>query len=448
MLIVFAFVAVLALALLRWRVHKGQAVGFLHPNAGAGGGGERVLWLMLRALMESDQCRGVSREYVLYTKPFPINGNDKTLLALVNEQFGVVLPVPLTIVYFNCDLIRWTEASRYPRLTLLLHSVGSAVAVFAALVLTGRFTPVVYDTVGIPFIYPLLSLIGIKSCAYVHYPIISTDMIQRIHKREAQFNNAASISSSPLLSRLKLWYYRCFAVLYRCIGWFCHEVFTNSTWTDNHIKALWTRPTRVLFPPCNVDHLRSDTPSKDRKPWIVSVGQFRPEKDHPMQLRAFARARPELPRLSKLFLIGGARNAEDQQRVTSLRSLALELGIADVVEFKVSIPLKELKDIVTQSMIGLHCMRDEHFGIGVVEYLAAGCIAVAHNSGGVKNDILRPDFGFLASSETQFASSLISAMRLSAQEMDAMRLKGFTQSLKFSDAQFCANFTRYSCLCN
>lgn len=148
-----------------------------------------------------------------------------------------------------------------------------------------------------------------------------------------------------------------------------------------------------------------------------------------------------------LVLIGGARHKEDQERVQNLRRLAKELGVADAVEFKVSIPLAELRNLVTCSAVGLHCMRDEHFGIGVVEYLAAGCVPVAHNSGGVKNDIVRPEFGFLAATEEEFASALTRAMGLDASTRDEMRRKGFEHASKFSDAQFCKNFTSLSSLC-
>ncbi len=33
-------------------------------------------------------------------------------------------------------------------------------------------------------------------------------------------------------------------------------------------------------------------------------------------------------------------------------------------------------------------MTDEHFGIGIIEYMAAGVIPVAHNSGGPQMDIV------------------------------------------------------------
>jgi alpha-1,2-mannosyltransferase len=34
-------------------------------------------------------------------------------------------------------------------------------------------------------------------------------------------------------------------------------------------------------------------------------------------------------------------------------------------------------------------MKDEHFGINLIEFMAAGLIVVAHNSGGPKLDIIK-----------------------------------------------------------
>lgn len=63
----------------------------------------------------------------------------------------------------------------------------------------------------------------------------------------------------------------------------------NSSWTENHILALWNIPfkTHRVYPPCEIEHLKKiqNVVDNDRIA-IVSVGQFRPEKDHPLQLQA------------------------------------------------------------------------------------------------------------------------------------------------------------------
>lgn len=52
--------------------------------------------------------------------------------------------------------------------------------------------------------------------------------------------------------------------------------------------------------------------------------------------------------------------------------LAEELGIGEQVEFCVNASFDELRCLLADALAGLHTMVDEHFGISVVEYMAAG----------------------------------------------------------------------------
>ena len=64
----------------------------------------------------------------------------------------------------------------------------------------------------------------------------------------------------------------------------------NSSWTQKHVRALWGGNPPVVFPPCDVDALLTAPTArpKSESKYVLSVGQFRPEKDHAMQLRAWA----------------------------------------------------------------------------------------------------------------------------------------------------------------
>ena len=44
--------------------------------------------------------------------------------------------------------------------------------------------------------------------------------------------------------------------------------------------------------------------------------------------------------------------------------------------------------IFSRSKVAIHTMKDEHFGISVVEMMSAGLITVAHDSAGPKEDII------------------------------------------------------------
>lgn len=79
--------------------------------------------------------------------------------------------------------------------------------------------------------------------------------------------------------------------------------------------------------------------------------------------------------------VGGCRNAQDRERMAQLQEYADARGVGDSVEFRPDVPMGELHGILSAAVAGLHSMVDEHFGISVVEYMAAGVVAIAHDSG-------------------------------------------------------------------
>jgi alpha-1,2-mannosyltransferase len=67
-----------------------------------------------------------------------------------------------------------------------------------------------------------------------------------------------------------------------------------------------------------------------------------------------------------------------------------------------NLPFGEVKKLFNSAKIGIHTMKDEHFGISIIEMMSAGLITVAHKSAGPENDIIGPaphTVGSLASSK-------------------------------------------------
>lgn len=130
----------------------------------------------------------------------------------------------------------------------------------------------------------------------------------------------------------------------------------------------------------------------------------RPEKEHATQLRSLAelfKHHSEHRKDVRLVMIGGCRNAEDEARVESLRSLAKELDISvrsrsiaslksiglkcgigwsmkENVQFVLNAPHSEVLAWLSRASIGLSTMVDEHFGINVVEFMV--CSVPFHSS--------------------------------------------------------------------
>lgn len=58
--------------------------------------------------------------------------------------------------------------------------------------------------------------------------------------------------------------------------------------------------------------------------------------------------------------------------------LSKHLSLENSVEFKVNVSYQELIQNYQLATIGLHTMWNEHFGIGVVDCMAAGLITISN----------------------------------------------------------------------
>ena len=332
---------------------------------------------------------------------------------------------------------------------------------YTALVRSKSQAPGIFmDTTGCAFAYLVARIVfGCKVIAYVHYPTISTDMLSMVwERRRVTYNNQAHITKSRIKTIVKLIYYGAFAMVYGCVGSLCQLVLVNSTWTYNHISSLWwlaalQKRIHVVFPPCRISGEQTTSQSKHkpekRERIILSIGQFRPEKDHELQVEALAKLFENHPTLKgdiKMVMVGGVRGPADRQRLEHLKEAAKMRGLESSVIFSVNQPYSVVEDWLGKASVGIHTMWNEHFGIGVVEMMSAGLITIAHDSGGPKSDIVVPHegkpTGFLAASAEDYADALYKAFAMDASQVDEMRKNARMSATRFSDGQFNANFKR------
>lgn len=299
-------------------------ITFFHPFCDSGGGGERVLWMGIQALQKEFPNKIIA----IYVWA----GADlEAIPTKVKQQFDVDLHRD-KLLFMPLQTWKYLEARRYPRLTLILSSLGSLITGWEAVQI---LRPKLFiESVGFAFMYPLFRLFGARVIAYVHYPTISSDMIKQVHSRTTSYNNGSMVAKSSILSYLKLHYYRTFSVMYGIAGRSCDFIMVNSSWTAGHINEIWRLPskTSILFPPCDVQKL-SSFPFQDRKRIILSVAQFRPEKDHRLQIEVLRDLFKRYPhyrhgaKAVKLVLLGSVRNDEDKTRVEQLKQDIERAGI-------------------------------------------------------------------------------------------------------------------------
>ena len=82
-------------------------------------------------------------------------------------------------------------------------------------------------------------------------------------------------------------------------------------------------------------------------------------------------------------------------------------------------------------------MRNEHFGISVVELMAGGAIVVAHDSGGPQMDIVRDgENGFLATTADDYAEKMAHIAQLDDSQLRDIRKQARSDVERFSDESF------------
>lgn len=376
-------------------------VGFFHPFCNAGGGGERVLFAAILAV----QHRYPHALCVVYTGDH--DANKGQILTNARTRFNITLD-PGRISFLYLSTREWVLPSKWPRFTLLGQSIGS---LFLAWDAFNLLVPDIFiDTMGYAFTLALCKRLfpNVPTGAYVHYPTISTDMLSSLHDQSGAHGVNAGLGKG-VRGRVKQWYWKLFAWLYSWVGGHVDIVMTNSTWTERHISSLWeasrSRSNKrdaisVVWPPCAVEELQQSIPvnatsEANRSRKILYIAQFRPEKMHQTVIEAFAtflkRTNEKLFFVEptdkpKLILAGSVRDDHDEKLVYKLRLQAHELD--DSVEFVINAKWPQILELLRTSSIGVNGMWNEHFGIGVVEYQAAGLISVVNDSGGPKEDIV------------------------------------------------------------
>ncbi|EIW52437.1 mannosyltransferase [Trametes versicolor FP-101664 SS1] len=446
-----------------------KIVGFFHPYCNAGGGGERVLWAAIHALQRKEP------DVISVVYSGDTDATKEKIIDKVRARFDIELS-PQTLHFVFLQSRHLVEDSAWPRFTLLGQSLGSMYLAWEAM--TELIPDLFIDTMGYAFTFPIVSLLGnIPIGAYVHYPTISTTMLSRVRSRAQGVTNSEAISSSAFLSQGKLLYYRVFMYYYAYSLRQARFLMVNSSWTKGHVdsilqhqdilldtihflppllllklfslkKSQRPKAAQIVYPSCDTRQM-SVFSLEGRERVILSIAQFRrPEKDHAGQLHAFHRFLELYPEYRgsgasavKLVLMGGSRNVGDATRVESLHALAQELGIESQVQFVVNAKYSEILNWLSRASIGLSTMVDEHFGINVVEFMAAGVIPIAHASGGPLLDIIVPldgePTGYHATSPETFAEAFRTVFTLPKAAELAVRQRARTIAVqKFSAEEF------------
>lgn len=393
-----------------FKSRRKNIVTFFHPNCMDCAGGERVLWAAVDAIKDKVP------EIAMYS----INNTHDQAREKIFKHFG--LEIPSNLQFINVGPAAFLKQNRFPHFTLILQAITSF---FYAVKCLFKFVPsVVIDTTGAPFAAPAWKLLG--GCTvifYHHYPFISTDMLHLVEERKSSYNNDEKVAKSKILSTIKIIYYRLMCKIYGFMGKFTDLVTVNSTWTCGHFTEIFGFKPIIIYPPCDCTEFCKFPIESREKGLILSVGQFRPEKNYPLQLEIMEKLKdtPE----AHLIIAGGCRNQNDQKLVDGLQRTINEKNLR--VQLRTNVPYDELKQLYRKADIGLHTMYNEHFGICAVEYMASGLIPMCNKSAGPLMDIVKDD-NYLALDADEYVEKIKKALK----DGDDVRIRFREESKKFS----------------
>jgi len=184
-------------------------------------------------------------------------------------------------------------------------------------------------------------------------------------------------SSSPVW-RL---YYRPASAYYRNRVRRVGILLSVSDFTRGFVAKKWKRDSKTVYPPCPVEAFSELSKVQLRENLVVTIGRIVPEKRFHLFVE-LARLVPETR-----FVAIGSLSDETSAYYERLKRTAPEN-----VSFVLS-PLRKVKNILGRAMAYVHCAENEHFGITIVEAMAAGCVPIVHDSGGPR-EIVTSDVGF------------------------------------------------------
>lgn len=209
---------------------------------------------------------------------------------------------------------------------------------------------------------------------------------------------------------------------------------------DDLIRYLGIAPGRIRVVLLGVDHatfaavpaaggdgaLLASVSVPAGTPFVLYVGSHHERKNLAVLVRAMARARERLPKLS-LVLVGGARGARDA---------ASETGFADLVEAGA---VKELGHVSIEALAALYRAASvavlpswyEGFGLPALEAMACGCPTIGANTSSIPEVVGDGGLLFDPTDEGQLADQIVHvvtdpSLARSLRQRGLERAAGFT----------------------
>jgi len=343
-----------------------------------------------------------------------------------SERVALVTTDLLASIGFKVELITFSKPDLKAVREFLRGSEGVNVTSLIPLRIPGLG---IYQRV---LTYTLSPRVGADLVVSVHgdlLPYRSSSRIPTIHY--CHYPLAVVPRHRDLLGKYSSWPWRLYYEIYRAVSAplaarAAEEgiVVANSRFVKALLKLSLGIDGHVIYPPVDLRDLLKIPLERDREDTILMLGRYSQEKRYEKALEIMK----NLPSWVRLR-IAGILTRSGLSYYRKLKKLVERYGLEGRVELLRNIPREKILELMARSSVFLHMYRGEHFGIAVVEAMAAGLIPVAWDFGGPSEYLPQEN---LFKSLEEIPEKILRALRASKSERQRIREK----SLEFSEENF------------
>lgn len=226
---------------------------------------------------------------------------------------------------------------------------------------------------------------GKRGIQYVHHPSFADrDLLREMHI----LGRRSILDKIPFLNS----FYRLLVSLIsgdKKSGFANNITLVNSFFMRDLVKEVYGISGEVVYPAAQIysEDLKPK-PWDERASRFVTISRIAPDKNLLNVIDDFSALQREFPDAE--FVILGASDDSGYESLITLKAkernvrLRIEKSLTDA----------ELRTFLANTKYYIHARVNEHFGIAVVEALAAGCLVMVHDSGGPREIVERAELRF------------------------------------------------------